>query len=165
MLGQKSGLVKQNGIECLNDFFYFPPRDYEDRRKVTKIFNAKDGEKVVIIGKIVNYEEVKINKDLTILNYSVEDDTGIIRITFFNQIYIKNYLSKGTIAAFYGKIEYTYGVKQMKSPDFQVLNTQDDFQKEILPVYPLTAGLTQNIIRNISREVVNQTFSRRVSTK
>ncbi len=54
----------------------------------------------------------------------------------------------------------------MKSPDFQVLNTQDDFQKEILPVYPLTAGLTQNIIRNISREVVNQTFfSRRVSTK
>src|SRR5690606_3313085 len=83
---------------------------------------------------------------------------GIIRITFFNQIYIKNYLSKGTIAAFYGKIEYTYGVKQMKSPDFQVLNTQDDFQKEILPVYPLTAGLTQNIIRNISREVVNQTF-------
>lgn len=39
------------GIECLNDF-YFPPRDYEDRRKVTKIFNAKDGEKVVIIGKL-----------------------------------------------------------------------------------------------------------------
>ena len=155
---KRAALLNKMGIECLNDFFYFPPRDYEDRRKVTKIFNAKDGEKVVIIGKIVNYEEVKINKDLTILNYSVEDDTGIIRITFFNQIYIKNYLSKGTIAAFYGKIEYTYGVKQMKSPDFQVLNTQDDFQKEILPVYPLTAGLTQNIIRNISREVVNQTF-------
>ena len=91
---KRAALLNKMGIECLNDFFYFPPRDYEDRRKVTKIFNAKDGEKVVIIGKIVNYEEVKINKDLTILNYSVEDDTGIIRITFFNQIYIKNYLSK-----------------------------------------------------------------------
>jgi len=155
---KRAELLRKMGIESLNDFFYFPPRDYEDRRKVTKIFNAKDGDKVVIIGKIVNYEEVKVNKDLTILNYSVEDDTGVIRVTFFNRTYLKKYLSKGTLAAFYGKIEYSFGLKQMNSPDFQVLNSTEDFKKEILPVYPLTSGLTQNSMRNISREVIKQTF-------
>ena len=155
---KRAELLKKLDIYSLYDFFYFSPRDYEDRRKVTKIFSAKENEKAVIIGKVVNYEEVKINEGLIILNFSVADDTGVIIVTFFNQGYVKSYLKKGVKAAFYGKIEFSYGLKQMKSPDFQILEKEEDFKKEILPIYPLTNGLFQTTMRNIAKEVIKQTF-------
>lgn len=158
-VGTKRALVLNRlGIFSLKDFFYYPPRDYEDRRKVVKIFNAKEDEKVVIIGNVVKSEEAKINKGLTIYNFSVEDDTGVIIVTFFNQDYVKSFLKRGVKSAFYGKIEYSYGMKQMKSPDFQVIENEEDFKREILPVYPLTSGIFQTTMRKIAKEVIKQTY-------
>jgi len=155
---KRSLLLNKIGVHSLRDFLYLQPRDYEDRRKVVKIFNAKDNEKAVVIGKIINSDEVRINKGLTIYNFSIEDDTGVMIITFFNQDYIKTYLKKGLKVAFYGKVELSYGMKQMKSPDYQILSSNEDFKKEILPVYPLTAGLFQSTMRKISKVIVQQTF-------
>jgi len=158
-VGTKRALVLNKlGIFSLKDFFYYPPRDYEDRRKVVKIFNTKENEKVVIIGDVVKSEEVKVNKGLTIYNFSVEDDTGVIIITFYNQDYVKAYLKRGVKSAFYGKIEYSYGMKQMKSPDFQVINSEEDFKRGILPVYPLTSGIFQSTMRKIAKEAIQQTY-------
>ena len=155
-VGEKRATYLRNiGLSNLYNTFFYLPRDYEDRRKIKKIINTKDGEFALISGKIINFEELKINKGLTIINYSVEDSTGVIILSFFNQKFVKDKLKRGLEFVYYGKVEYSYGRRQMKSPEFFELS---NLKKEILPVYPLTNGISQQIIRKIFKQTIPQVY-------
>lgn len=145
-----------NKINIMNiyDAIYYQPREYEDRRKLSKIISMEDGYKYFVLGEIVNFQENRINKGLTIYSYAVEDDTGIMEVTFFNQKYVKSYLKKGLKVAFYGKIENNFGKKQMKAPEFQIVKNMNEIDTEILPVYPLTYGLSQQNLRKITKNIL-----------
>jgi ATP-dependent DNA helicase RecG len=150
---KKANYLNKIGIDNIYDAIYYPPRDYEDRRRISKIISLEDGYKYFVLGKIVNFQENRINKGLTIYSYAVEDDTGVMEITFFNQNYVKAYLKIGITAAFYGKVENNFGKKQMKAPEFQIVNNIDEIEAKILPVYPLTYGISQQNLRKIVQTI------------
>ncbi|BBE31954.1 ATP-dependent DNA helicase RecG [Tepiditoga spiralis] len=152
---KRANSLRNIGLSNLYTTFFYLPRDYEDRRKIKKIINTKDGEFSLISGKIVNFEELRINKGLTIINYSVEDSTGVIILSFFNQKFVKDKLKRGLEFAFYGKVEYSYGRRQMKSPEFFEISS---LKKEILPIYPLTNGISQQVIRKIFKQTIPQVY-------
>lgn len=151
---KRASYLKKLGIENIYDAIYFSPRDYEDRRKISKIISLEDGYKYFVLGKVVNFQENKINNALTILSYAIEDDTGVMEVTFFNQNYVKSYLKKGLNVAFYGKVENNFGKKQMKAPEFQVVNDLNEIEAKILPVYPLTYGVSQAVMRKITQNIL-----------
>ncbi len=151
---KRANYLNKLNIFNIYDALYYCPRDYEDRRKLTKIISLNDGYKYFVLGEIVNFQENKINKGLTIYSYAVEDDTGVMEVTFFNQNYIKSYLKPGLKVAFYGKVENNFGKKQMKAPEFQIINNLNEIEAEILPVYPLTYGLSQQNLRNINKNIL-----------
>ncbi|MGM0639854.1 MAG: ATP-dependent DNA helicase RecG [Thermotogota bacterium] len=151
---KRANYLNKINIFNIYDALYYTPRDYEDRRKLTKIISLEDSYKYFVLGNIVNFQENKINKGLTIYSYSVEDDTGVMEVAFFNQNYIKSYLKPGLKVAFYGKVENNFGKKQMKAPEFQIINNLDEIEAEILPVYPLTYGLSQQNLRKINKNIL-----------
>lgn len=158
-VGQKRGKILRNlDLNNLYDCFYFKPREYEDRRLIKKIINCEHDEKVYVYAQIIEVDNVKINQALNIINMSVEDESGTMIITFFNQNYVLNFLKKGIKAAFFGKIENNYGRRQMKSPDFKVASNIEEIETGILPVYSLSAGISQNIMRNIFSKLLEQTY-------
>lgn len=92
--------------------------------------------------------EARIRKNMTIYKLRVVDDTGTAQITWFNQRYLKNKFVIGEKYKFYGKAKSRIGYIEMNSPVFDSEATSKNTGK-IIPIYPLTYELSQNVIRQI----------------
>lgn len=126
---------------------YFPVR-FEDRSKVTKIFDLQHERMALVNGIVVSpVSEHYVRKGLTYYKVQIRDDTGIATCIFFNNKYLKNYLKKGYEYSFYGKININRNTKEILSPEFEP-SSQSQCTKCIVPIYPLTSGITQKFLRN-----------------
>lgn len=130
---------------------YFPVR-FEDRRKVTKIYDLNH-ETLACVNGIVATEvsEHYVRKGLTYYKVQIRDDTGIATCIFFNNKYIKSYLKKGYEYSFYGKINIRGNTREILSPEFEI-SSQSQCTKCIVPVYPLTSGISQKFLRKNIQE-------------
>ena len=85
---------------------------------------------------------------MTIYKLRVVDETGTAQITWFNQKYLKNKFVIGEKYKFYGKAKKRIGYIEMNSPVFDSETTSKNTGK-IIPIYPVTYELSQNVIRQI----------------
>ena len=141
-------LLNKLGIFTLQDLITYYPRTYEDRSKPKAIAECINGEEVLIeaiaCGKV---SDVRL-KGKTMQRLMVRDETGSCTITWFNQGYLKNKFSIGQKYKFYGKVTNNYGKITMTSPVYD--ENQKNFNTgKIIPLYPLTYQLSQNVVRRI----------------
>lgn len=78
----------------------------------------------------------------------VRDNTDVCTITWFNQPYLKDKFKIGESYYFFGKVSVKYGKIDIISPVYDTEQTKRNTCK-IIPIYPLTYGLSQNMIRQI----------------
>jgi len=105
--------------------------------------------------------EKRIRKNMCIYKLTVRDETGICHITWFNQRYLKSQFKLGQTYKFFGKVQKRIGYIEMNSPVFDFAQTNKNTGK-IIPLYPLTYNLTQNVIRTIMEnglKEVNQSLT------
>ena len=140
-------------IETIEDLLFYFPRTYEDR---TTFFNLKDvqGEvkasfKVRVTG--VNRNSY-IRRNMHILSFDVEDETGKGTMTFFNQPFLKNSIKIGGIYNVYGKAVRERFITKISSP---IAERAGENLKTggIVPKYALKKGVTNNEIVKLIREV------------
>lgn len=140
-------------IETVEDLLFYFPRTYEDR---TTFLNLKDvqGEvkasfKVRVTG--VNRNSY-IRRNMHILSFDVEDDTGKGTMTFFNQPFLKNSIKIGGIYNVYGKAVRERFITKISSP---IAEKAGENLKTggIVPKYALKKGVTNNEIVKLIREV------------
>ena len=125
---------------------YFPIR-FEDRSKVTKIFDLQHDTLACVTGIVVTpVSEHYVRKGMTYYKVQIRDDTGIATCIFFNNKYLKNYLKKGYEYSFYGKVNINRNTKEILSPEFEI-SSQSQCTKNIVPIYPLTSGISQKFLR------------------
>ena len=145
----RAKLLNKLNIYTLKDLITYFPRQYEDRSKPKKIAELLDGEIATIQGICVSkMSEARIRKNFTLYKLLVRDDTGTCQITWFNQSYLKGKLKLGCTYTFYGKVSNKFGKIEMNSPVFDEEGKNKNTGK-IIPIYPLTYSLSQNVIRQI----------------
>jgi ATP-dependent DNA helicase RecG len=149
---QKYNCFKKIGIEKVEDLLFYFPRKYINLKQIKKISNLKEGEKVTVKGNVIAREEKKGYGKINYLKVAVSDGTGILYIIFFNQVYLKKIFQIGKTFIFYGKIEFF-------NKEFEMINPfYEEYEEKkidwILPVYPLTKGLSQKIMRKILKFVL-----------
>ena len=136
-------------IYTLKDLITYFPRDYEDRGKPKTIAETVDGEETLIEAICVSkMMEKRIRNNMVIYKLTVRDETGICHITWFNQKYLKNRFKLGETYKFFGKVQKRIGFIEMNSPVFDDEDKNKNTGK-IIPLYPLTYNLSQNVIRQI----------------
>lgn len=148
---KKSEALKKLNIQTLEDLMFFLPRDYEDRRRQVKICDVKEDETAVIKAKVtlIVKDKYKYGRK-QLLRLLISDDTGMLEVVFFNAKYLQNSFKSGSEYIFYGKAVKNFGKLQMIHPDF----TEDTAQtKGILPIYPLTKGITQKEMRGWQKSI------------
>lgn len=149
---KKASLLKNMGIETVQDMLFFYPRRYKDFSAFVKLKDAKLGEEHAFILTIE--EEAKtsyIRKNFNITKILASDDTGFVNIIFYNQPYRKEAYKLGNTYAVYGKIE-KYGQKlRIVNPMIQPYTDGMD-PIGIMPIYPLTRGITQNNMNDIIKK-------------
>lgn len=152
----RAELLNSIGIFNLKDLITYFPRNYEDRGKPRNIAEVEDGEEALIEAICVSkMMEKRIRKNMVIYKLTVRDETGLCHITWFNQRYLKNRFKLGETYKFYGKVQKRIGFIEMNSPVFDNEDTNKNTGK-IIPLYPLTYNLSQNVIRQIMENALNE---------
>ena len=152
----RAKLLNSLGVFTLSDLITYFPRDYEDRGKPKNIAEVEDGEEALIEAICVSrIMEKRIRKNMVIYKLSVRDETGLCHITWFNQKYLKNRFKLGETYKFFGKAQKRIGFIEMNSPVFDSENTNKNTGK-IIPLYPLTYNLSQNVIRQIMENALKE---------
>lgn len=152
----RAKLLNSLGIFNLYDLITYFPRDYEDRGKPKNIAEVEDGEEVLIEAICVSkMMEKRIRKNMVIYKLSVRDETGLCHITWFNQRYLKNRFKLGETYKFFGKVQKRIGFIEMNSPVFDSEDTNKNTGK-IIPLYPLTYKLSQNVIRQVMENALKE---------
>lgn len=145
----RAALLNKLGIFNLKDLITYFPREHEDRGNPQNISELVDGQDALIcafpLGRV---NEVRIRKNLMICKLMVRDETGSMIITWYNQPYLKNIFKPNVRYKFFGKVSRKYNGMEMQSPVYEPEDSEKNTGK-IIPLYPLTYGITQNTIRKI----------------
>ena len=142
-------LLNKLNIYTLEDLITYFPREYEDRGKPKKIVELIDGEEALIEARCVSkMSQVRIRNNMTICKLVVRDDTATCQITWFNMTYLKSKFKTGETYHFYGKVKRRINQIEIISPVFDEESKNKNTGK-IIPLYPLTYNLSQNVLRQI----------------
>lgn len=142
---KKAEALKKLGISTMEDLVFFLPRSYEDRRNRVDISDAAEDQNSVVTGEVklvVNDRYRGGRKQM--LRLLVEDGTGSMEVVFFNAKYLQHSFRAGRKYTFFGKVTRNFGKMQMIHPEF---SDADGMEDGILPVYPLTKGISQREMR------------------
>lgn len=144
------------GIYHLEDVITYYPRGYEDRGKAKCIAELVDGQEALIeVTCISKMSEVRIRKNMAIYKLMVRDDSGICTLTWFNSFYLKNKFKVGEKYKFFGKVKRRINQIEIMSPTYDEENTNKNTGK-IIPIYPSTYELSQNVLRNIIENALTE---------
>lgn len=139
--------LKKLGLHSIEDLLYFFPRRYDDYSTLQTINQLKIGMDVTIIAQVENITTYPTKRNRKISEAIVSDTTGSIRLLWFNQDYHIRYLRKGMFLSISGKVEYYLGRPVIYHPDYEPIDQQQLHTNRIVPVYPLTAMITQRWLR------------------
>ncbi|MBI5934015.1 MAG: ATP-dependent DNA helicase RecG [Chloroflexi bacterium] len=143
------------GMSTLGDMLYYFPRRYEDYSQLKPIKNLWVNEIVTVIGAVqsVGTRPVRGGK-LQLTEAVITDGTGALRLTWFNQPWIANRMKVGDNIAASGKLTQSLGRLVMTNPDFEPVEAEHLHTNRIVPIYPLTAKITQKWLRGLMNQVV-----------
>ena len=144
------------GIYTLKDLIYYFPRQYEDRSNVRKISQLKHDEKASIKGIIKRIDSNSPRKGMTITRMDVRDESGFIRLVFFNQEYITRVFKSGDSILAFGKVKIENNYKELSSVEIEHYSNAPTSTCKIQGIYPLTYGLTNKELSNIIKSVLSK---------
>ena len=146
---KKASKLNKLGIFTINDLIYYFPRQYEDRNKLKKICQLEDKEKATIRAIISSIETSTPRKGLSITKLSVRDETGFAKLVFFNQDYIVKSFKSGDTILVFGKVKKDFNGVELSSCEVEQMSNNPKSTCGIMPIYPLTYGLTNKELMGI----------------
>lgn len=152
----RASALAKLGIQTVGDLISFYPHSYDDRSVVQAVSSLEPDTSACILATVVtNPRSSRISGGRDLVKLCACDDTGSIDIVFFNQSYVKRQLLQGVRYYFYGRISGKPGHPTMTNPLFEKEDTPASKTRRIVPVYPLTAGISQKILSNTIRRALD----------
>lgn len=145
-------ILENLGVHNVEDLLYLFPRRYEDRTKMTPLSQVKIGEFQTVSGKVIargSRQSWFTRKH--VYETVIDDGTGKIFGVWFNQPYLDSYFQPGTEVVLYGQAALYKNRIQMISPEYEIIDKNDNSLSmgRIVPIYPLTKGISQRYLRKI----------------
>ena len=148
---KKAKLFEKLHIRTLRDALETYPRDYEDRTRITRIADIDAEDKYAIRAVVGTEPKVnRIRKGLTLVKCTIFDESGSLNVTYFNNPYAAALLRVGQEYVFYGKVQGWGRGRTLISPQSEKVAPDAAHPGRIVPVYPLTAGLTQRDMERVT---------------
>lgn len=148
---KKAKLFEKLHIRTLRDALETYPRDYEDRTRITRIADIDAEDKYAIRAVVGTEPKVnRIRKGLTLVKCTIFDESGSLNVTYFNNPYAAALLRVGQEYVFYGKVQGWGRGRTLISPQSEKVMPDVAHPGRIVPVYPLTAGLTQRDMERVT---------------
>lgn len=143
------------GINTVSDLLYHFPRAYENRGDIKLLSECIPGNKaslVMVIGTVP--KKTMIRRGMMLLKFTAFDESGTCEITFYNQNYLADKFPLGATFRFYGQVEKVGKRYKMNTPAYEMVIEGEEL-KPLVPVYPLTEGITKSRIASDIEAAMN----------
>ncbi|MHB1776235.1 MAG: ATP-dependent DNA helicase RecG [Acidimicrobiales bacterium] len=148
--GRKASALEDVGVTTVLDLLTTYPRRYIDRSRQVDLADLAVGDEAVVLAEVRRVSSRRTRQGRALVELSVHDGTGGMRVAFFNQAWRASQLPVGTEALFFGKLDTYRGARQMTNPVVDVLISTEGGgvpparTLRVVPVYPASAkaGLT-----------------------
>ena len=142
-------------IYTLGDLICHFPRGYEDRTKILPIAKMEVDVPACFKAMVMNTPRTAhIRKGLDLTRVQVADTTARLNLTFFNNKFAAEQLQYGKEYIFYGTLSGDFVGYSMTNPVFESLESQPVTTRRVLPIYPLTAGLSNAAMLKAVRQAL-----------
>jgi ATP-dependent DNA helicase RecG len=148
------------GLYKIKDFLTFYPRRYDDYRSLKAINQLQYNEDVTIIGQVWETRKRDLRNNRMIITTILTDGTATIEASWFNQPWLINSLKPGTQIVLSGRVDQYLGRLTFQSPEWEELDKELIHTGRLVPIYPLTQGITAKWLRNRVKSVVDYWASR-----
>ncbi|MBI3948250.1 MAG: ATP-dependent DNA helicase RecG [Armatimonadetes bacterium] len=136
------------GVQTVGHLLRHLPRRHEDRSRLKPIRLVAHGAAETVSGSVTGAATER-RRGLMITRVLLADESGSAQLVWFNQPHVQRRFPVGTRLVAHGKVERRYGAIQISSPECEVITGGDMVgMGRIVPVYPLTEGLSQPAVRN-----------------
>ncbi|MDD4561466.1 MAG: ATP-dependent DNA helicase RecG [Syntrophomonadaceae bacterium] len=147
---KRSRQLHRLGLDTVFDLLWNIPRAYFNRANVNRIAELKDGEAASIKGKICSTGTSRTRGGMIIFKALVEDDSGAITAVWFNQPFMSRIIKPGQDVFLSGKPRRSsFSTTEFNVSEYEIIE-DEDIQYQVLPVYALTEGLSQKMMRFIT---------------
>ena len=154
---QRAELLAKLGLRTRRDLLFHVPARYEDRTQFTPLSLAAEGEAITLHGTIVSAKASRWRGGRTVFEIAVRpqgatDPGEVLRAMWFNVHYLQKVLVKDVELLLFGKVKQGKKGWAMVHPEFELVERDGEeyiHLSRITPVYPLTEGLSQRVLRRI----------------
>jgi ATP-dependent DNA helicase RecG len=148
-LGDKTAKALAAGLDLhtVEDLLRHYPRRYAQRGELTDLSHLPLDEQVTVVAKVSAVQSRPMRQRRgTLLEVTVTDGHGTLKLTFFNQAWRQRDLQVGRHGLFAGKVGVFNGVRQLTHPDYQIIEDRPTvdvkaFADQLIPVYPASAAM------------------------
>ncbi|MBC7226610.1 MAG: ATP-dependent DNA helicase RecG [Thermoflexales bacterium] len=142
------------GLRTIRDVLYFFPRRYDDYSCLKPINRLEYGEDVTIIARVWEAGTRESRSGMPIFKAILTDGTGFIEATWFNQPFLSERIRPGQQIVVSGRVEEYLGHLCFTSPEWEPLKPELLHTGRLVPVYPLTEGISAKWLRDMVHRTV-----------
>ncbi|MBN1884990.1 MAG: ATP-dependent DNA helicase RecG [Candidatus Krumholzibacteriota bacterium] len=156
-------ILSRLGIETVGDLLGHYPRTWYDRSDPLPLAGAEPGSPATVAAGVLAAATRRTRNRRSVTTVVLGDETGTVDLVFFNQPYLEKTFQPGARVIASGTVGRYRGRRQMIAPEFEIADPADDGLVQtgrIVPVYPLTAGLSGRTMRRIVRAALDKCAGR-----
>jgi ATP-dependent DNA helicase RecG len=144
------------GVKTVRDLLYFFPHRHLDYSQLKFISQLVEGEEQTIVANIWQAQETRPGGRRS-TEAIVGDETGNIRVVWFNQPYLAKKLTTNARIMLSGRVSLFKGRHVFLSPEWELMEGQDLVHTaRLVPVYPLTHGLRPRQVRRLMKDFIDR---------
>lgn len=151
------------GVASVRDLLWLVPRRYIDRSQMLAIHELRVGDEATVIGSIAAVAARRTRGFKRLVSVLIRDRSSVIEALWFNRPDLAERFKPNQEIMVSGRVT-AFRDKQFVNPSFELLEEgRQEFSgaNAIIPVYPLTEGLSTWVVRAVVRGALNR-FGRQV---
>ncbi len=145
-------LLQHKGVHTVRDLLFYFPFRYLDFSVFKPIKDVKAGDVVTVRGKIKTIaSRFSFRGRMSLAEGIISDDTGSLKVVWFNQGYMAKTLQPGDEVLLAGTVQ-KYKTLQLQNPIYEKFNEDSTHTGRLVPVYHLTENLYNRTIRGLVKQ-------------
>lgn len=141
------------GLKTVADLIDYYPRRYDDYSTFTAIKDLEPGD-VTIQARITQTKGHYVRRGMHITEATATDDTGSVRLVWFNQPYREQSLKREQDYYISGNFAFSRQRLAITSPNMELVGDFPVNTARIIPIYRETKGVTSKQIRSALGQVI-----------
>ena len=150
-----AGRLARLGVNTIEDLLYLFPHRYDDYSALKTIDKLEYGDEVTIIGTVRETRERASKRGQSIVTSIISDGTGRVETTWFNQPFLARRLKPGRQIVISGKVDQYLGKLTFSSPTWEPLDEELVHTGRLVPVHPLTKGISARWLRRLIKRTAD----------